>query len=204
MKKKNTKVLLVRGMTEEIMISISIDESFLYHLEKGIQAMKALSLHEGFSHSNLSTGLESLTSVQAYKLKKEHWGEGLQYSKYDLKYLLLDNYNKEYIVHDGENVSLNYKVVEYNDDYYDQREYDELFESFEDYKLKQATKSLLIYDGYFSFHFWDIDSNFFSEHIPYDVFAKQTENDFNSDYRPPEKGLTMNDLLRDIKKKNQI
>lgn len=104
---------------------------------------------------------------------------------------MLDKEDEDYVLSEEQKQNINATIVTYNDDYYDQSEFQNLFGNLEEYKFPDLNNNLIVYDGKFGFNCWSFDEQFFSEEVQYDFFAKETEADYDSAYKPAEREMPL-------------
>ncbi|WP_188051105.1 hypothetical protein [Flavobacterium sp. GP15] len=189
------KLLVVRGMTENILLTVEINDALIYHLKLGIEAMSEYGPKYGTNSVHLSIGLDSISTITAYKLKSHFLKKcekgKIEFPKAGIEYLLLDKEDDDYVLSDEQKQNINATIVSYNDDYYDQSEFLNLFGNLEECKLPELNNNLIVYDGQFSFKRWSFDEQFFSEEVRYDFFAKATEADYDPAYKPQEREVPL-------------
>ena len=189
------KLLVVRGMTENILLTVEINDSFIYNLKYGIQAMAEFGpkLETDFAH--LSISLESITKITVYKLKsgflKKCEAGKIEFPRAGIEYLLLDKEDENYALSSKQKQNLNATIVSYNDDYYDQSEFLALFGNLEVYDFPDLNNNLTVYNGQFSIKCWSLDEQFFTEEVNYDYFLKETESGYDSAYKPAEREMPL-------------
>ncbi|SDG82075.1 hypothetical protein SAMN04488062_102262 [Flavobacterium omnivorum] len=186
------KALIISGMDNETIISVEINESFLYHLHIGIQNTNELKTKmEGYPILNIENS--GFIRYSTYKLRKvfsQELEEGNTKLPEDgIEYLLVDQ-NENIVFTEDQNIFLNWKVIEYSFDYYDDPIYDKYFKNLEQVETTFENCRIIIEDGSFFINLYDMPAfidDLLGNEINYTDFEKEIKEEINLNYKPIKK-----------------
>lgn len=179
------KALLLRDLNENSLISIEINEFFLYHLSIGIQTVKDLKLKLK-AFPKLSIPLIDHIDLATYALGnvflREIQNGNTTVPKFGIEYLLLEENQQEGVVFTEEQKQqYDWLVIEYSDDYYNNSVRNEYFKNLKKTFTNLPYCELIIYDTSFQITVFDpIGSRrLISDEIDYSKFESAVKNDLD-------------------------
>jgi hypothetical protein len=186
------KALVIGTMDNDFIISVEINESFLYHVHTGIQTRHDLKTKmEGYPTLNID--LTDFMTFSTYKLGKVFSREleagNITLPQDGIEYLLVAP-NEEIVFTEEQKKYYEWKIIEYSSDYYDNPVYDNYFKNLERAYTRHKNCKIIIEDGCFLIELHDVVvslGTILSCEIKYSDFEKEIKGELNLNYKPIEK-----------------
>ncbi|HLF53241.1 hypothetical protein [Flavobacterium sp.] len=186
------KVLVISSMDYDTIISVEINESFLYHLHTGIQTIHDLKAKlEGYPTLNIEDS--GFMRFSTYKLGKafsrELEARNSKLPEDGIEYLLVDQTEDIVFTEEQKNYD-EWKVIEYPSDYYDNPVYENYFKNLERVYTRYENCKIIIEDGCFFIELHDMAvslGHILGCEIKYSDFEKEIKGELNLNYKPVEK-----------------
>ncbi|MCC9063623.1 hypothetical protein [Flavobacterium piscisymbiosum] len=179
------KALLLRELNEKTLISIELNEFFLYHLNTGIQAVKDLKPKLKAS-PKLSIPISDYVDFTIYALgnvfSRELENGNITVPRMGIEYLLLKENSEENIVFSKEQKQqYDWLTIEYSDDYYDNTVHNNYFKNLKKVNTNLPYCEVIIYETSFQITVFDPIGirKLISEEIDYSIFESEVKNDLD-------------------------
>lgn len=186
------KALVISSMDYDTIISVEINESFLYHLHTGIQTIQDLKTKmEGYPILNIeNSGFMSFTTYKLGKVfSRELEAGNITLPQDGIEYLLVDQ-TDEIVFTEEQKKHYEWKVIEYPYDYYDNPIYENYFKNLERVYTRFENCKIIIEDGSFFIELHDMAvslGHILGCEIKYSDFEKEIKGELNLNYKPIEK-----------------